>query len=127
MPLLSFTADFRVGSDEADTFAETVADRYAEEMETGTGHVAVSLDADPANDLWLGRAAGGPHLFLDADIRQGRAQEQKRAFALEIVDLAVERFDVPEENVKVVFTEHEGEQMMGANRVGGEWSPEETE
>ncbi len=28
--------------------------------------------------------------------------------------------------MKVVFTEHAGENMMGANRVGSEWSEDES-
>ncbi|MFC7166359.1 tautomerase family protein [Halospeciosus flavus] len=125
MPLLTFSADFGIDAPDADAFAEAVAEHYAEEMQTETGHVAVSVDADPENHLWLGRSTGGRHLFLDADVRRGRDQAQKRAFALAVIDLAGEHFDVPEANAKVVFTEHEGPQMMGANRVGGEWSPEE--
>lgn len=63
-------------------------------------------------------------LFLDAEIRRGRSFERKRSFALETMAEVAERFDVPEENVKVVFTQHEGEAMMGVDRVGGEWLEE---
>jgi hypothetical protein len=34
---------------------------------------------------------------------------------------AADRWDVPDENLKVTFTEHAGPQMMGVDRVGGEW------
>ena len=37
---------------------------------------------------------------------------------------AATTYDVPDENMKVVFTEHPGEAMMGVDRVGGEWNGE---
>jgi hypothetical protein len=41
------------------------------------------------------------------------------------MDTAAEEFGVPEPNMKVVFTEHEGEAMMGYDRVGSAWSSDE--
>lgn len=96
-------------------------------MATTAGHVAVTLrDRNPA-DLHLGRAVAGPLDLLDAEIRAGRSFERKRAFALATMDDLRERFDVPQENLKVVFTEHDGRDMMGYDRVGGEWDAEEGE
>jgi hypothetical protein len=37
------------------------------------------------------------------------------------MERAVAEFGVPEPNAKVVFTEHAGEDMMGIDRVGGDW------
>ena len=81
-------------------------------------------EAFDEEDEHLGRAVDGPLLFLDADIRQGWSFDRKRAFALETFAHAGERFGVPGENMKVVFTEHPGESMMGVDRVGGEWDGE---
>ena len=33
-------------------------------------------------------------------------------------------FDIPGENLKIVFTEHPGSSMMGVNRDGDEWGGE---
>jgi phenylpyruvate tautomerase PptA (4-oxalocrotonate tautomerase family) len=107
-------------------FTGAVTDLYAEEMRTTTGHVAVTVRTHPRAAVTIGRAEPGPTLVCDADVRRGRSFELKRAFALGVVDLAGEHLDVPRPNVKVVFTEHDGPDMMGADRVGGEWAgPEE--
>lgn len=124
MPLLQFDASFPVEEGDAEAFAEAVTDYYTEEMATSSGHVAVVMRDEMT--LTLGRATGDRLLFLDAEIRQGREFEHKRAFALAVMEDANERFDVPKSNLKVVFTEHAGEEMMGYDRVGGEWSPDES-
>ncbi|GAA0263895.1 hypothetical protein LT974_04675 [Halobacterium noricense] len=43
-------------------------------------------------------------------------------FATAVMAEAAERFGVPDENLKVVFTEHAGVQMHGVDRVGGDWN-----
>ncbi|WP_218778850.1 tautomerase [Halobacterium hubeiense] len=101
------------------TFNETVAELYAEIMDAETSYAAVSFRDDEA--VFLGRADGEDVVVLKAEIRSGRTFDRKRRFALDVIDLVNERFDVPLSNQKVVFTEHEGEQMMGNARVGGDW------
>jgi phenylpyruvate tautomerase PptA (4-oxalocrotonate tautomerase family) len=124
MPLLQFDTTLSLSADEKTAFAECVTTIYTTEMATTAGHVAVTIrDREPA-DLHLGRAVDGPLLFLDAEIRRGRSLERKRAFALETFAYVGETFDVPDENTKVVFTEHPGEAMMGVDRIGGEWDGE---
>lgn len=125
MPLLQFDWTLSPSAAEREAFAERVTESYTTEMATTAGHVAVTCrERDPA-DLHLGRAVDGPLVFLDAEIRTGRSFERKRAFAMATMDDLRERFDVPRENLKVVFTEHDGSNMMGYDRVGGEWSAEE--
>ncbi len=106
------------------SFTAAVTDLYADEMETTTGHVAVTVREHERAAVTIGRAESGPTLVLDADIRRGRSFEYKRAFALAVIDLAGEHLDVPEPNAKVVFTEHDGQNMMGADRVGDSWTQE---
>lgn len=72
----------------------------------------------------IGREVDGPLLFLDAEIREGRPFEYKRAFAVAVMEYAVTGLGVPEPNAKVVFTEHVGENMMGLDRARGDWTPE---
>jgi len=124
VPLLQFDTTLSLSADEKSAFADRVTDVYTEEMATTAGHVAVTIREREPADLHLGRAVDGPLLFLDAEIRQGRSIDRKRAFALETFAYVCETFDVPEENVKAVFTEHPGESMMGVDRVGGEWDGE---
>lgn len=120
MPLLQFDTDFPVSESEADAFADAVTDLYVETMDADRSYVAVVVRDD--GHLSLGRAAAGRQVFCSADVRGGRDGETKREFATGVMDEAAERFGVPDENLKVVFTEHAGAQMQGVDRVGGDWS-----
>ncbi|WP_226006852.1 tautomerase family protein [Natrinema salinisoli] len=122
MPLLQFDTTLSLSDAEKTAFAERVTDLYTSEMATTAGHVAVTIRERDGADLHLGRAVEGPLLFLDAEIRRGRSFERKRSFALATMAYAGDTFDVPDENMKAVFTEHPGEAMMGVDRVGGEWN-----
>jgi len=124
MPLLQFDTTLSLSAAEKTSFANTVTKLYTTEMNTTDGHVAVTIRNRKPADLHLGRAVDGPLLFLDAEIRRGRPFERKRAFALGVMEHASTTYDVPDENMKVVFTEHPGEAMMGVDRVGGEWNGE---
>jgi len=127
MPLLQFDTSVEMTAREKRDFADTVRDHYGEEMLAGTSHVAVVVRSRDPSELSIGReTTDGRYLFVDAEIRQGRSTERKRAFALAVMDEAKGRFGVPEPNMKVVFTEHEGASMMGYDRVGGEWTAAES-
>lgn len=121
MPLLQFDTTLSLTPDEKTDLANRVTDIYTEAMATTAGHVAVTIREREPADLHLGRSVEGPVLFLDAEIRRGRSVDRKRSFALETFAYVGENFDIPDENMKVVFTEHPGESMMGVDRVGGEW------
>jgi phenylpyruvate tautomerase PptA (4-oxalocrotonate tautomerase family) len=128
MPLLQFDTSVGMTDREKREFADTVRSHYSEKMQTGTSHVAVVVRPRAPSELSIGReTVDGRYLFLDAEIRQGRSTERKRAFALAVMDTAAQQFGVPEPNMKVVFTEHEGASMMGYDRVGEEWSGAETD
>lgn len=124
MPLLQFDTTCTLTPEERTTLADRVTELYTSEMETTAGHVAVTIREHEESALHLGRAVEGPLLFLDAEIRRGRSAERKRAFALATMEYAGETLEIPDENMKVVFTEHPGQAMMGVDRVGGEWSEE---
>lgn len=121
MPLLQFDITGPLARAEKESFASAVTDHYVDHMATTPGHVAVTVRERDPGDLALGRAVEGRRCFLDAEIRRGRSQERKRAFALAAMRAAQERWAIPDPNLKVVFTEHPGEHMMGIDRVGGEW------
>ena len=128
MPLLQFDTSVEMSDREKREFADAVREHYSEEMLTGTDHVAVVVRPRTPSELSIGReTVDGRYLFLDAEIRRGRSAEHKRAFALAVMDETTERFGVPTPNMKVVFTEHEGDSMMGYDRVGSEWDADESE
>jgi len=125
MPVLQFDIARPLSDGEKAAFAERVTELYTTEMETTGGHVAVTVREREPAEMHLGRAVEGPLLFLDAEIRRGRSFDRKRSFALATMEHAAQAFDIPEENMKVVFTEHPGEAMMGVDRVGDEWNAED--
>ncbi|PSP75200.1 hypothetical protein BRC86_04120 [Halobacteriales archaeon QS_3_64_16] len=47
--------------------------------------------------------------MLDADIREGRSAEQRRAFAEGVIEELEARFSIPAENVYGIYIEHSGE------------------
>lgn len=60
-------------------------------------------------------------VVLEADVRKGRPQEQRRQFAVAFIEKLHDEWGISHANLKVVYTEHEGSHMMGYDRVGGEW------
>lgn len=126
MPLLQFDTTLAPTDEEVELFSTGVRDRYAEIMETTTGHIAVTVRSHDPGRLSIGRQVDDDRLlFLDAEIRAGRSVETKREFAVSVMDFAAELFGVPDPNMKVVFTEHDGPDMMGYTRVGDAWSDTE--
>lgn len=121
MPYLQFDTTASPTAAEKRAFADAVTELYADLMETETGHVGVTIRPRAAAEMSLGRADGGAILFLDAQIRRGRPFDLKRDFAHAVIEAAADRFGVPRDNAKVVFTEHAGEEIMGHDRVGGSW------
>lgn len=121
MPYLQFETTLSPTAAEREAFAAAVTDLYADVMDAETSYAGVVIRTYDASSMALGRAEDGPLLFLKADIRRGRPFDLKRDFALRVMDEARERWDVPNANMKVVFTEHEGEQIMGYERVGDTW------
>lgn len=126
MPLLSIATNRRIDTDAKRSFSAVLAETYAEVMDSETDYLAVKHDTVDRGDLWLGRAGGsqGDVALLEADVREGRSVERRRAFALEFIEMVHEEWSVPSSNVKVVYTEHDGTHMMGHARVGGDWDPE---
>lgn len=126
MPYLSLDTTYEPTDEERRACTGALTERYVDEMSTTNGHVAVTIHELPSASMALGRAVGeGPIVVLDADVRRGRSFERRRTFALSVVEWLETHWGVPRPNAKVVYTEHQGDQLMGADRVGGEWSSEE--
>lgn len=124
MPHLQFEVSETLPADEVESFADWVTDRYSEVMDTGTGHVGVTVREGVS--LAMGRAATGePIAFLNADIRAGRRFEQRRELAVSVIEELHGRWDVPTQNVYVVYTEHPGEDFHLEEGALSSWSAEE--
>jgi phenylpyruvate tautomerase PptA (4-oxalocrotonate tautomerase family) len=124
MPHLQFEVNFPVTRDEKSRFAEAVVRSFAEIMDTGTDHIAVTLRCLGREDLTFGRAAasGGRTAFVNADIRLGRTRDQKRRLALAYIDQISRTWGLAREAVYVIFTEHDGENFQLSDRVLPSWS-----
>ena len=127
MPHLQFELNFTPSPEEKRRFAAAVVRHFADVMDTGTDHIAVTLRCFAAEDLTFGRAAasGGRTVFVDADIRTGRTRDQKRRLSLAYIDEAARTFGVAREAVYVILTEHDGEHFQLSDRVLPSWSPGE--
>lgn len=110
MPHLQFEVTETFDEPDVEPFVERVTNLYAEIMDTGTGHIGVTV-RDGAS-LALGRVSTeDPVAFLNADIRSGRTFEQRRKLAVTVIDELEDRWDIPVENVYVIFTEHPGDDL----------------
>jgi hypothetical protein len=125
VPYLALDTTADPSPDDRRRCTEALTDLYVEEMATSPGHVAVAIREHPPSAMSLGRAEEGPIAVLDADIRRGRSFERRRSFGVAVIDWLDEVWGLPRPNLKVAFTQHDGEDLMGAERVGGEWSPDE--
>lgn len=123
MPHLQFEVTGELPAATKRDFRTWVAERYAEEMDTTTGHIAVTIREHEAANLSLGRAANGPVAVVNADVRGGRSAEQRRAFAERVIAELASRFSIPETNTYVVYTEHPGEDFHLAEGSLRSWSP----
>lgn len=124
MPLLAVDTTAELTAADRRDCTNGVTELYTEIMETDSDHVAVAIREHSPEAMALGRAVDGPLAVLSADIRRGRPFEQRRRFGLAVVDWLADHWDVPRPNLKIAFTEHDGDELMGADRVGGEWSPD---
>jgi phenylpyruvate tautomerase PptA (4-oxalocrotonate tautomerase family) len=124
MPHLQFETNFSATTDEKKEFAAAVIRHFSEIMDTGTDHIAVTLRCFAPEDLTFGRAApsAGRTAFVNADIRLGRTQDQKRRLAIAFIDEIAKTWGVAPEAVYVILTEHDGEHFQLSDRVLPSWS-----
>jgi len=126
MPHLHFELNFAPSREEKTLFTKAVVQGFAQIMDTGTDHVAVTLRSCEPEDLAFGRAQGdGRAVVVDADIRYGRSTDQKRRLALRVMEEVERSFRVPQRSVYVVYTEHDGASFQLSDRVLPSWSPGE--
>ena len=124
MPHLQFEVNFPVTKEEKAHFSSSVIRHFAEIMDTGTDHIAVTMRCFAPEDMAFGRAepSGGRAAFVNADIRLGRTREQKRLLALAFIDEIGRTWEVAREAVYVIYTEHDGENFQLSDRVLPSWS-----
>lgn len=124
MPHLQFELNFTVTEADKITFATSIKEHFSTIMDTGTDHIGVTMRCYGVNDLSFGRATNPADgiVFVNADIRSGRTSEQKRALSLAFINQLQLSFNVPQQNVYVILTEHPGEHFQLHDRVLNGWS-----
>jgi phenylpyruvate tautomerase PptA (4-oxalocrotonate tautomerase family) len=121
MPHLQFELNFTPPAAEKRNFAEAVKQHFADIMSTGTDHIGITFRCYAHDDLVFGRAGSGPIAFLNADIRLGRTDEQKRRLCLVIMEELARHWKLPEQNIYVIYTEHDGPDFQLSDRVLPSW------
>ncbi len=122
MPHLQFELNFAPSVEEKRVFAEAVKQYFSEIMSTGTDHIGITFRCYEPGDLVFGRAGrDGRIAFLNADIRLGRSAEQKRRLALAILTEISRTWQLTEESVYIIYTEHDGPDFQLSDRVLPSW------
>jgi phenylpyruvate tautomerase PptA (4-oxalocrotonate tautomerase family) len=127
MPHLQFEFNFELKKKEKKVFAKSIMDKFSEIMDTGTGHIAVTIREYKTGNLQLGRVEdmGERVAFVNADIREGRTYEKRRTLAIAFMDEIKRHFNVPEDHMYVIVTEHKGEDFHLYERALKNWTPQE--
>jgi phenylpyruvate tautomerase PptA (4-oxalocrotonate tautomerase family) len=123
MPYIQF--DLPRDPSEADfsPVANGVADLYAEVMQTTPSGVTVAV-----RELGAGRVlrGGRPVVAIRCDIRSGRPDAQREAFAVALTDLVATRADELGAAKSVIyFTEGPGRWIFEEGKPNPDWSPAE--
>lgn len=123
MPHLQFEIYRSITDAEKTAFAERVRQLFAKVMDTGTGHISVSIRECGTHDLSIGRVTEPEKgvALVNADLRQGRTIEQRRALVLGFIELLHQMFNIPREHVYVTLTEHRGEDFHLSERYLADW------
>lgn len=128
MPHLQFEFNRPLSDEDRERLADWATIQYADDMETGTGHIAVSVEEISSNGLSLGRVTNGdPVVILNADIRKGRSYGQRERFANAVIDRLEEWFGVPRTHCYVIYTEHAGDEFLLDEGPLDSWSGDEAD
>lgn len=126
MPHLQYEINRSLDADVRTRLADWTTAQYSETMETGTGHIAVTIRELDATALSLGRAPDGePVAVLNADVRAGRSAEQRQSFASAVIDRLDGELGVPADHCYVVYTEHDGPDFVLSEGPLASWSADE--
>lgn len=126
MPHLHYALNRPLSGDDREHLLAWTMRTFADVMETGTDHVAVSIDEYPARALSIGRAAvGAPVAVLDADVRDGRSFGQRERFADAVMDRLAEDLEIPRAHCYVVYTEHPGQDFFLHEGALDSWTTDE--
>jgi phenylpyruvate tautomerase PptA (4-oxalocrotonate tautomerase family) len=123
MPYIQFDLPRDPSENDIGPMANDVADLYAEVMQTTPSGVTVAV-----RELGAGRVLrdGRPFVAVRCDIRSGRPDAQREAFAVALTDLVARRSEELGAAQSVIyFTEGPGRWIFEEGQPNPDWSPSE--
>ena len=123
MPYIQIDLPRDPSSDDFDGLAARVADLYAEVMQTTPSGVTVAVRELGARRV---QRDGTPVVAIRCDIRSGRPDAQREAFAVALTDLVASRAEeLGAARSVVYFSEGPGRLIFEDGTPNPDWSPAE--
>jgi len=123
MPHLQFEFNLSLTDTQKTSFAEQVRALFSDIMDTGTDHISISIREFGTYNLSIGRVREPEKgvAVVNADIREGRTMEKRRALTLGFMDLINKTFNIPQAHMYVTLTEHKGEDFHLFEKYLASW------
>ena len=122
MPHLQFEINKKVSDDSKEEFVNEIRNAFAQIMDTGTDHIAISIREYDKYSLTIGRAGITDDICLmNLDIRVGRTIEKRRELALSYMEIVKENLGRDQKNQYITFTEHKGEDFHLVEKYLSQW------
>ena len=122
MPHLQFEINKKVSDDSKEEFVNEIRNTFAQIMDTGVDHIAISIREYEKYNLTIGRASINDDICLmNLDIREGRTIEKRRELALKYMEIIKHNFGIDTKNQYITFTEHKGEDFHLVEKYLASW------
>ena len=123
MPHLQFEFNQCLTDNQKTTLAEQVRVLFSNVMDTGTDHISISIREFGTYSLSIGRVKEPEKgvAVVNADIREGRTIDQRRALTLGFMELIKEVTNIPVAHMYVTLTEHKGEDFHLFEKYLASW------
>ena len=122
MPHLQFEINKKVSDDSKEEFVNQIRYSFAQIMDTGVDHIAISIREYDKYNLTIGRASINDDICLmNLDIREGRTIEKRRQLALKYMEIVKENFGIDQKNQYITFTEHKGQDFHLVEKYLSQW------
>ncbi|MBP7741964.1 MAG: tautomerase [Aliarcobacter sp.] len=122
MPHLQFEINKKISDDSKEEFVNEIRNTFAQVMDTGIDHIAVSIREYDKYNLTIGRANIKDDICLmNLDIREGRTIEKRRELALCFMKIVQDNFGINQKNQYITFTEHKGEDFHLLEKYLSTW------
>ena len=122
MQHLQFEINKKVSDDSKEEFVTEIRNAFAQIMDTGTEHIAISIREYDKYSLTIGRAGITDDICLmNLDTRVGRSIAKRRELALTYMEIVKENLGIDQKNQYITFTEHKGEDFHLVEKYLSDW------